>query len=34
MTSKDLQAELVKVQRGEFDFSRHYDLLSVDEPEE
>ena len=34
VTSKDLQAELVKVQRGEFDFSRHYDLLSVDEPEE
>lgn len=27
VTSKDLGAELAKVARGEFDFSRHYALL-------
>jgi hypothetical protein len=34
VTSKDLQAELVKVARGQFDFGRHYGLLSADETEE
>ena len=34
VTSKDLRAELTKVARGEFDFSRHYDLLFADETEE
>jgi hypothetical protein len=34
VTSKDLRAELTKVARGEFDFSRHYGLLSEDETEE
>jgi hypothetical protein len=34
VTSKDLRAELAKVARGEFDFSRHYGLLSEDETEE
>jgi hypothetical protein len=27
VTSKDLEAELEKVARGQFDFSRHYHLL-------
>jgi hypothetical protein len=31
VTSKGLGAELAKVARGEFDFSRHYDLLLDDE---
>jgi hypothetical protein len=34
VTSKDLAAELEKVARGQFDFSRHYDLLFADETEE
>jgi hypothetical protein len=34
VTSKDLRAELAKVARGEFDFSRHYDLLLDDSTEE
>jgi hypothetical protein len=34
VTSKDLEAELEKVARGRFDFSRHYQLLLEDEIEE
>jgi hypothetical protein len=34
VTSKDLRAELAKVARGDFDFSRHYDLLFADETED
>jgi hypothetical protein len=34
VTSKDLGAELEKVARGQFDFSRHYHLLLDDETEE
>jgi hypothetical protein len=34
VTSKELEAELDKVARGEFDFSRHYHLLLDDETEE
>jgi hypothetical protein len=34
VTSKDLEAELEKVARGRFDFSRHYGLLLDDETEE
>jgi hypothetical protein len=34
VTSKELEAELQKVARGEFDFSRHYHLLLDDETEE
>jgi hypothetical protein len=34
VTSKDLRAELTKVARGEFDFSRHYDLLLAEETED
>jgi hypothetical protein len=33
-TSKELEAELEKVARGQFDFSRHYHLLIDDETEE
>jgi hypothetical protein len=33
VTYKDLRAELTKVARGEFDFSRHYDLFA-DETED
>src|SRR5215472_11039857 len=34
VTSKDLLAELARVARGEFDFSRHYDLLFEEETED
>jgi len=34
VTSKELEAELEKVVRGRFDFSRHYHLLLDDETEE
>ena len=34
VTSKELDAELKKVARGQFDFSRHYHLLLDDETEE
>jgi len=34
VTSKELGNELEKVARGQFDFSRHYDLLFADETEE
>ena len=34
VTSKDRQADLLKLQRGEFDFSPHYDLLFSDETED
>jgi hypothetical protein len=34
VTSKDLRTELAKVARGEFDFSRYYDLLFADETED
>ena len=34
VTSKELEAELEKVARGQFDFSRHYDLFLDDETEE
>lgn len=34
VTSKDLGAALTKVARGQFDFSRHYDLLFADETED
>jgi hypothetical protein len=34
VTSKELEAELEKVARGQFDFSHHYHLLLDDETEE
>jgi hypothetical protein len=34
VTSKDLEANLKKVVRGQFDFGRHYHLLLDDEAEE
>jgi hypothetical protein len=34
VTSKELEAELEKVARGQFDFSRHHHLLLEDETEE
>ena len=34
VTSRELEAELEKVARGQFDFSRHYNLLLEDETEE
>jgi hypothetical protein len=34
VTSKELEAELEKVARGQFDFSRHYHLLLEEETEE
>jgi hypothetical protein len=34
VTSKELEAELEKLARGQFDFSRHYDLLLDDATEE
>jgi hypothetical protein len=34
VTSKELEAELEKVARGQFDFSRHYDLVLDDATEE
>jgi hypothetical protein len=34
VTSKELEAELEKVARSQFDFSRHYHLLHDDETEE
>jgi hypothetical protein len=34
VTSKELDAELKKVARGQFDFSRHYHLVLDDETEE
>jgi hypothetical protein len=33
-TSKELEAELDEVVRGQFDFARHYHLLLDDETEE
>jgi hypothetical protein len=34
VTSKELEAELHEVVRGQFDFARHYHLLLDDETEE
>ena len=34
VTSKELETELKKVARGQFDFSRYYHLLLDDETEE
>ena len=34
VTSKELEAELHEVVRGQFDFARHYQLLLDDETEE